>query len=157
MKNLSNINANELYYELHDSQSAGKVPDSIAEELNYTNGVPNNDVKVPDIVSKMPNNYQVMSDSEAKVPNNSKTMPDNSPEILRNTVKISESMKSMPENAQEKQIYKYVQENGSITTAEAMELLGVKQRRARIVLSNMVKSGYLKKKGAARSTIYIIE
>ena len=108
MKNLSNINANELYYELHDSQSAGKVPD-------------------------------------------------NSPKILENAVKISESMKSMPENAQEKQIYKYVQENGSVTTAKAMELLGVKQRRARVVLSNMVKSGYLKKKGAARSTIYIIE
>ena len=134
--NNTNINANELYYELHDSQSAGKVPD---------------------IVSEMPNNYQVMPDTKVEVPNNSRTMPDNSPEILRNTVKISESMKNMPENVQEKQIYKYVQGNGSITTAKAMELLGVKQRRARVVLSNMVKSGYLKKKGVARSTIYIIE
>lgn len=62
----------------------------------------------------------------------------------------------MPENVQEKQIYKYVQENGSITTAEVMKLLGVKQRRARVVLSNMVKSGYLRKKGAARSTRYVI-
>lgn len=148
--NNTNINSNELYYELHDSQSAGKVPDNIAKVLNYTNGVPNNDAKVQD-------NYRIMPDSDAKALNGSQRVPDNSPKILGNAVKISESMKNMPENAQEKQIYKYVQENTSITTAEAMEILGVKQRRARVVLSNMVKSGYLKKKGAARSTRYVIE
>lgn len=141
--NNTNINCNELYYKLHDSQSAGKVPDNIAEVLNYTNRMPNNDAKV--------------LDSDAKALNGSQGVPDNSLKILGNAVKISESMKNLPENVQEKQIYKYVQENTSITTAEAMELLGVKQRRARVVLSNMVKSGYLKKKGAARSTIYIIE
>ena len=148
--NNTNINANELYYELHDSQSAGKMPDSIAGELNYTNKVPNNDVKVPDNSRKMP-------DSTMKVLDSAQRVLDNFTKIHENDVKISESMKSMPENAQEKQIYKYAQENGSITTAEAMELLGVKQRRARVVLSNMVKSGYLRKKGAARSTRYIIE
>lgn len=148
--NNTNINVNELYYELHDSQSAGKMPDSITEVLNYTNKVPNNNVKVPD-------NSQMMPDSDAKMLNKPRRVLDNSPKILGNAVRISESMKNMPENAQEKQIYKYVQKNASITTTEATELLGVKQRRARVVLSNMVKSGYLKKKGAARSTIYIIE
>lgn len=139
----TNIKANELYYELHDSQNAGKVPDSVDKMLTYTNRVPNNDVVMPDKITNMP-------DNAGKV-------PDNSPKIFENAVKISESIKNMPENAQEKQIYKYVLENASVTTAEAMELLGVKQRRARVVLSNMVKSGYLRKKGAARSTIYIIE
>jgi len=56
---------------------------------------------------------------------------------------------------QEQQIYKYVLENGSITTAETVEILDVKHRRARAVLLNMVKDGYLRKKGAARSTIYV--
>ena len=56
---------------------------------------------------------------------------------------------------QEQQIYKYVLENGSITTAETVEILNVKHRRARAVLLNMVKDGYLRKEGAARSTIYI--
>ena len=56
---------------------------------------------------------------------------------------------------QEQQIYKYVLENGSITTAETAEILDVKHRRARAVLLNMVKDGYLRKEGAARSTIYI--
>ena len=61
----------------------------------------------------------------------------------------------MPANEQEQQIYKYVSENVGITTAQAMKLLGIKQRRARAVLLNMVKNGYLKKEGAARSTIYV--
>ena len=56
---------------------------------------------------------------------------------------------------QEQQIYKYVLENGFITTAETVEILDVKHRRARAVLLNMVKDGYLRKEGAARSTIYI--
>lgn len=56
---------------------------------------------------------------------------------------------------QEQQIYKYVLEKGSITTAETVEILGVKHRRARAVLLNMVKDGYLRKEGAARSTIYV--
>ena len=55
----------------------------------------------------------------------------------------------------EQQIYKYVLENGSITTAETVEILDVKHRRARAVLLNMVKNGYLRKEGAARSTIYV--
>lgn len=56
---------------------------------------------------------------------------------------------------QEQQIYKYVLENGFITTAETVEILDVKHRRARAILLNMVKDGYLRKEGAARSTIYI--
>lgn len=56
---------------------------------------------------------------------------------------------------QEQQIYKYVLEKGSITTAETVEILDVKHRRARAVLLNMVKDGYLRKEGAARSTIYV--
>ena len=56
---------------------------------------------------------------------------------------------------QEQQIYKYVLENGSITTAETVEILDVKHRRARAILLNMTKDGYLRKEGAARSTIYV--
>ena len=75
---------------------------------------------------------------------------------VNNTEKVPDSADKMPNNKQEQQIYKYVLENGSITTAKAMELLGVKQRRARIVLLNMVESDYLRKEGAARSTVYVI-
>ena len=61
----------------------------------------------------------------------------------------------VPANEQEQQIYKYVSENVGITTAQAMKLLGIKQRRAREVLVKMVENGWLKKEGASRSTIYV--
>ena len=87
----------------------------------------NNAIKVPDTIDKMP-------DSGNEVPDTTEKMPD---------------------SEQEQQIYKYVLENGSITTAETVEILDVKHRRARAVLLNMVKDGYLRKEGAARSTIYV--
>ena len=64
-------------------------------------------------------------------------------------------MERLPHNEQEQQIYKYVLKNGSITTSKVAELLGVKHRRARAVLLNMVEGAYLRKEGAARSTIYV--
>ena len=70
--------------------------------------------------------------------------------------KVPDTIEKMPDNEQEQQIYKYVSENGAITAAaDTAELLEVKSRRARAVLLNMVKDGYLKKEGVARSTIYV--
>ena len=74
---------------------------------------------------------------------------------VNNTIKVPDTMKKMPDSEQEQQIYKYVLKKGSITTAETVEILDVKHRRARAVLLNMVKDGYLRKEGAARSTIYV--
>jgi len=62
----------------------------------------------------------------------------------------------LPINEQEQQIYKYVLKKGAITTVQAMELLGVKQRRAREILVRMVESDWLRKEGASRSTIYVV-
>ena len=101
----------------------------------------NNAIKVPNTIDKMP-------DSIEKMPDTAKEMPDSSDGVPDKTEK-------MPDNEQEQQIYKYVSENGSITAAETAELLEVKPRRARAVLLNMVKDSYLKKEGAARSTIYV--
>ena len=61
----------------------------------------------------------------------------------------------VPANEQEQQIYKYVLENAGITTAQAMKLLGIKQRRTREILAKMVEKGWLRKEGASRSTIYV--
>ena len=101
----------------------------------------NNAIKVPDTIDKMP-------DSDNKVPDNMKKMPNSGNEVPDTTEK-------MPDSEQEQQIYKYVLENGSITTAETVQILDVKHRRARAILLNMVKDGYLRKEGAARSTIYV--
>lgn len=85
--------------------------------------------------------YELPPDSVSKMPDMTAELPDTTVEL--------------PDNEQEQQIYKYVLKNGSITTAETAELLGVKHRRARAVLMNMVEDAYLRKEGAARSTIYV--
>lgn len=61
----------------------------------------------------------------------------------------------LPINEQEKKIYNYVLENGGVTTVQAMECLGLKQRRTREILRKMVEDGWLKKEGASRSTVYV--
>ena len=66
-----------------------------------------------------------------------------------------ETADKVPANEQEQQIYKYVSENAGITTAQAMKLLGIKQRRTREILAKMVEKGWLRKEGASRSTIYV--
>ena len=97
--------------------------------------------KVPDTMGKVPNSADEVPDTAGKLPDSAEKMPD--------------TMEELPNNEQEQQIFKYVLKNNSITTAKAAELLGVKQRRARAVLMNMVEHAYLRKEGAARSTIYV--
>ena len=101
----------------------------------------NNAIKVPDTIDEMPDKTKTVPDTMKKMPDSGNEVPD--------------TIEKMPDSEQEQQIYKYVLENGSITTAETVEILDVKHRRARAVLLNMVKDGYLRKEGAARSTIYV--
>ena len=89
-----------------------------------------------------------MPDSANGVPDKTEKVPDSSNGVPDTTEK-------MPDNEQEQQIYKYVSENVSITTAQAMKLLGIKQRRAREILVKMVENGWIRKEGASRSTIYV--
>lgn len=76
-------------------------------------------------------------------------------QVTTKTYNGIDSTDKVPDNEQEQLIYKHVLENGFITTATVIELLEVKQRRARAILLNMVERGWLKKEGVARSTIYV--
>ena len=108
----------------------------------------NNAIKVPDTIDKMP-------DSDNKVPDKTEIVPDNMKKVPNSGNEVPDTTEKMQDSEQEQQIYKYVLENGSITTAETVQILDVKHRRARAILLNMVKDGYLRKEGAARSTIYV--
>ena len=94
-------------------------------------------------------------DNTNKVPDKTEIVPDNMKKMPDSSIRVPDITEKVPDNEQEQQIYKYVLENGSITTAETVEVLEVKPRRARAVLRNMVNDGYLRKEGAARSTIYV--
>ena len=83
-------------------------------------------------------------------------VPESADKVLESADKVLENADKVLINVQEKNIYDYIQKNNSITTAQAAECAGVKQRRAREILSKMVKKGLLKKCGASRSTVYLL-
>lgn len=93
---------------------------------------------------------------------------DNADKVQKSADKIRESADKVQESADKKQesadklwaqyklILDYTEKNGKITSRQAEELLNVKQRRAREVLSKMVDKGTLVKQGAYKSTVYMI-
>ena len=69
------------------------------------------------------------------------------------------SADKMPINNLSKQeilIVNYLQKQEEITTSKAEEILGVKQRRAREILKDLVEKKVLLKCGAYKSTVYIL-
>ena len=87
--------------------------------------------KIQVINTKMPN-------INKKVPDTTDNMPDTDKKVPYNVDDVPDTIERLPDNEQMKHIYKDVLENGSITTARAAELLGVKQRRARAVLNKLL-------------------
>ncbi len=107
-----------------------------------------NAVTGSDNADTVPDSVGIVLDSASEAPDNATKVPD----INR---KMPDSIERLPDNEQERKIYQYVLENGFITSVRTAELLAVKQRRARAVLQNMIEGNYLRKEGAARSTIYV--
>lgn len=104
--------------------------------------------KVPDIIDGVLDTVGIMPDTTNIVPDTAEIVPD-TVDTMPDTTDV------VPDTEQKQKVYMYVLENGSITTSKVVELLAVKHRRARAVLLNMVEDGYLRKEGAARSTIYV--
>ncbi|WP_278770392.1 ATP-binding protein [Eisenbergiella tayi] len=68
----------------------------------------------------------------------------------------------VPESAgllseQQARIYNFLISEGQITSAQTERLLGVKQRRARTILSGMVKANMIDKVGTAKNTKYVLK
>lgn len=85
-------------------------------------------------------------ESADKVPISADKMPINTDTVVENNL-----------SAQQKLIYQFVTENGQITSRQAETLLEVKQRRARIVLGEMVDIGVLERQGSYKSTVYVLK
>ena len=118
-----------------------REPEFIGGEVDLRINIYRGQVDINDVNAKVPDNTDKMPDSDKRVPDNTDKMPD--------------SDKRVPDKEQEQRIYEYVLKYESIITAKAAEILGVKQRRARAVLMNLIDGAYLKKQGAARSTVYV--
>lgn len=154
----------------------GKIDNSVRyTDPNNSFSLMDNSVRVPDTDKTAVENVRIVPDSAVEMPKSRKIVPDTisvglncpdmfpvNPDAVPDTFdKMPDKMYTppdpvniMPDNEQEQKIYRYVLQNGYITTAEAMEILSVKDRRARVILRNMVEHNLLTKTGAARSTIY---
>ena len=132
-----------------------REPEFIGGEVDLRINIYRGQVDINDVNAKAPDNTDKMPDSDKRVPDNTDKMPDSDKRVPDNTDKMPDSDKRVPDKEQEQRIYEYVLKYESITTAKAAEILGVKHRRARAVLMNLINGAYLKKQGAARSTVYV--
>lgn len=78
--------------------------------------------------------------------NNADKMPINAGKMLVNSL-----------SAQQNSIIQFAKETGSIKSRQVEELLGVKQRRARRILGELVNMGILERQGAYKSTVYVLK
>ena len=79
---------------------------------------------------------------------------------INNADKMPISADKMPINAlseQQMHVFQFITENGRITSHQAEILLGVKQRRARDILGEMIDLGVLERQGSYRSTSYTLK
>ncbi len=82
-----------------------------------------------------------------KVPTSADKTPETADKTQVNADKLS---------IQCKLVLEFVKKKGKITSHQAEELLNVKQRRAREILSKMADKGILIKQGAYKSTVYVL-
>jgi ATP-dependent DNA helicase RecG len=103
----------------------------------------------------------MVQESADKSPKSADKSPKSADKVPKSADKLPKSADKLPINQnrhykkQRREILEYVAQNGKITTKEAATLLQVKQRRARDILSELVKSGELTKVGSYKSTVYI--
>lgn len=88
----------------------------------------------------------IESNNADKMPINADKMPINAGKTLVNSL-----------SAQQNSIIQFVKETGSIKSRQVEELLGVKQRRARRILGELVNMGILERQGAYKSTVYVLK
>ena len=102
-----------------------------------------------------------------KISNEITEMPESAEKVPGSAEKVPESAGKVPESAgnyikaelteQQQIIYKRMVEKGEITTGEVENLLGVKQRRARAILKEMIDENIIIRIGASKNTRYVFK
>ena len=149
------INIYRGQVEVDNLNDASKVPDITDGVLDTVGTMPDTTDIVPDTTEIVPNTTDIVPNTTDIVPDTAEIVPDTTNVVPDTVDTMPDTTDVVPDTEQKQKVYMYVLENGSITTSKVVELLDVKHRRARAVLLNMVEDGYLRKEGAARSTIYV--
>ena len=80
-------------------------------------------------------------------------MPNNAELLPNSAKKVSNSIEL---NLYDQKILEYLQNHKQIVSEEVEQLLDIKERRAREILSNMAKRGLLQKIGKTKGSYYIL-
>ncbi|OIN64119.1 ATP-binding protein [Bifidobacterium longum] len=101
-----------------------------------------------------------MPDSAGKVPNNDVAVPntfENMPDSIQSAPDMTENLPDTVSGLSKTQstVYKFICGRNRVSTEDIAGLLGVQPRRARQVLSDLVRKGLIEREGAARSTRYV--
>uniref|UniRef100_UPI00286EE72E ATP-binding protein n=1 Tax=Anaerosporobacter sp. TaxID=1872529 RepID=UPI00286EE72E len=112
------------------------------------------------IYRKEPIISNVVRESAGEIFGSAGKVPEKCRKVHGSAKKVPESIELVEDGCymvgQHKKIIEYIVANGFITSKQTEELLCVKQRRARAILNEMVKGNLIKKQGASRSTIYVL-
>lgn len=141
--------------------SAEAVQESAGEILESCDKCRGDRREVPDFMEECRSDVEKVPKNLKKCRSNTKEVPENTNKYQKSAGVPPEDIGKMPKKVgkllkQQTEIYQAVVRNGMITSAEVQILLGVKQRRARIVLSSMVENGMLQKIGGAQNTRYVL-
>jgi len=79
------------------------------------------------------------------------------PNVAEKVPNVAEKLFKLVENEQEEKIVNFLIENKKINVNQVEKLLNLKERRAREILSNMVKKGILEKIGKTKGSYYIMK
>lgn len=97
------------------------------------------------------NSAGIAPESVGIVPEGAENMPESSEKKSRNAGKL---LSKLYVTEQQRIIMGYIKINGYITSSQTETLLHIKQRRARDILSGMVRDGLLERRGWVENTVY---
>lgn len=102
---------------------------------------------------RVPESAGKCRESAAKMPESIEKVP----ERERRRLKSAGNYIKVELTVQQQLVYKRIIEVGAVTTAEVENLLGVKQRRARAILKEMIDKNIITRIGASKNTRYIFK
>ena len=126
------------------SKSAGTVPENAGNASEGAGTVPENAGNASKSAGTVPESAGCVSESARIVPEHSEKISSNA----------GKQLSKLYAKEQHRIVMDHIKINGYITSSQTETLLHIKQRRARDILSRMVREGLLERRGSGKNTVY---
>ena len=147
------VNLYRASVETEREKSAGEVPG----KAGSAGKAPETIVVAPEKEAATPLNHSREKDLGRNDEKRAGKMPEKDDAVGPGSLSTcAESLMISEMPIQYRAVYRYASDNGDITTEDVQRILGIKDRRARTILKEMVDQHLLIRKGASRSTRYSV-